>query len=986
MPDLADLFAAIGLERRSAPTAIIGHAALEVATGSGLPWLAIRAGEPAREARRLARRLASRGHIAGVAALDGSHRRLALAVAFGRAPTLEIRLRAPEPLALDCLGRLGAPQPGALAAAAYAADVLGAESVGTRFFREFRRLLERMEAALPQRTPTADRRALALLQLTRVLFLYFVQGKGWLDGRPDFLARQVDATLARRRHLGRSLLRPLFFGTLNRPPAERRRAAALFGAIPFLNGGLFEPHALERRWPADLPNAIWRSAFDDLFERFRFTAGGRAEHGAVAPEMLGRVFEGVMTPGARRASGTYYTPAPLVRRVLRAGAAALLARRLGCTGAAAEAHLDEHSAAAAAALRDVTVLDPAAGSGAFLLGALDLLTGLRTAHGERLTEARRAVLRRNLFGVDLSAAAVRLAELRLWLAVVADDPTTDPRAVEPLPNLDCLVRQGDSLHDPAGSGAAPAASPELASLRSRLVIASGAEKAALARSLRAAEANAAVTRLGAAERMLDRRIADCIAAAGAPTLFGQKKGLDRDARRLLRDLRARRRATRELIRRAARDGELPWFSYSVHFGDVLAAGGFDLVTGNPPWVRAEQLPREQRQRLAACFRWWRGGRDGRGYAHLPDLAVAFLERSFDLAAPNGAVALVVPAKLMSASWGAAARAALAHDVTLHVAADLIHDRAARFEATTYPMALVVTPGPPSAGHRLRTSLGTSSRRTTRQARLSGAPWVLTRTALERLRDRLVATHPSLGERFRCQLGVKTGANDLFVARAPDVEEELLRWAVRGRDLQPFVASPTLRLIWTHGADDRPRATLPPRATRHFAPHRRRLLARADHDGGAPWMLFRTGPALAPHRVVWADLARRLVAAPLTPPAAGALIPLNSCYVLVAPSSAIARTVAAWLNARPIGRLAAVGAVPAAGGARRYTARAVGALPLPAEACRDDELIRLAGRLANDPSQLALLQEELDDRVLAHLGVPAGERRALLAEDGTGNRR
>jgi hypothetical protein len=138
--------------------------------------------------------------------------------------------------------------------------------------------------------------------------------------------------------------------------------------------------------------------------------------------------------------------------------------------------------------------------------------------------------------------------------------------------------------------------------------------------------------------------------------------------------------------------------------------------------------------------------------------------------------------------------------------------------------------------------------------------------------------------------------------------------------------------------------------------------------------------------VWADLARRLVAAPLTGAEGAPLVPLNSCYVVAASTADTARMLAAWLNARPIGRLATVGAVPAAGGARRYTARTVGALPLPAAAREDPALVALATRLARDPSQREALQEELDDSVLAHLGVAAGDRRALLAPDGADHRR
>src|SRR4029079_12029364 len=162
--------------------------------------------------------------------------------------------------------------------------------------------------------------------------------------------------------------------------------------------------------------------------------------------------------------------------------------RLGCSEGRAERHLADRSAPARRALRTVTVLDPAVGSGAFLLGALEILTALG---GSRPTSARarRRVLQRCLFGVDLNPAAVRLTELRLWLAVIADDRSGDAESVEPLPNLDCLVRQGDSLLDPSGywpgrHAASRGEALSLARLRRELVATAGSNKRALARELR----------------------------------------------------------------------------------------------------------------------------------------------------------------------------------------------------------------------------------------------------------------------------------------------------------------------------------------------------------------------------------------------------------------------------------------------------------------------------------------------------------------------
>jgi len=917
-----------------------------------------------------------------VLALSRSARRLAVAIAFGDAPCLDCSLDDPDRLTLARLGRLGfAPAGGALALASRAADALGAEAVGRRFFRRFRSTLDALTLALPPTCPAADRHALALLQLTRVLFLYFVQSKGWLDGRPDFLARQVDRCLGRGRRLHRDLLRPLFFGTLNRPAAERSRAPRAFGRIPFLNGGLFEPHPLEGRWHADLPNAVWRDAFDSLFERFDFTADEAAQPGLVAPDMLGRVFEGVMEPGERRGSGTFYTPAALVRSLVHAGLVAVIAERLGCPEARAARYLADRDEPARRVLREVTVLDPAVGSGAFLLGALELLAEPE-AVDRAPASARRQVLRRSLFGVDQNATAVRLTELRLWLAVIADD-RAEADAVEPLPNLDCLVRQGDSLLDPAGRWPGGRNAPRreaqaLARLRRGLVSASGADKRALARELRRAEARAFAASLDGAEAALEQEIAQRLADARSPTLFGERRGLDHELEAELAWLRVERRAVRKARRRFRRDGALPWFHYESQFADVFERGGFDLVAGNPPWVRSEELPPELRERLAARFRWWHGGGGGGGrscFANRPDLSLAFVERAWELARPGGAVALLVPAKLATAAYGTRARHALAARATIRAAADLTGAPEAAFDATVYPLALVASKSPPPEDHRVRTSLrvptSPAAAGLPQRELAGGGPWILAPApVLAALRA--LAGHPRLDERFTCHLGVKTGANDVFLDPPDTVELELVRWAIRGRDVHPFRAARARRLLWPCDESGRPLTELPPGARAYLAQHLRRLCSRADDDGGPPWALFRTAAATAPHRVVWADLARRLTALPLVADPASSEIPLNTCYVLSTPDADTALRLAAWLNASWLRAAARLVASPAAGGFGRFSARVVGGLPLPDAALTDPALAEL-GRLGAEGREV---QREIDALTASHLALGSDAARAL----------
>ncbi|HEY6854218.1 MAG TPA: N-6 DNA methylase, partial [Gemmatimonadales bacterium] len=559
-------------------------------------------------ARLAAQRLATHAERGLACVLGDAPRRLVLggwrAIATGIAlRSVTVPRERPPGSALALLERL---RPGRdespLALGLRIGDALATETVGPRFFRAFRGVLDRFTAQLTV-PRAADRHALALTALTRVLFLYYVQAKGWLDGDARYLPHRLDAALTARRHFHRQILHPLCFGALNKPAADRGAAARALGRLPFLNGGLFSPTQLERRLgPAVWSNILWRDAFDDLFERFHFSVREAESAALVAPDMLGRVFEGVMDPGERRSSGSYYTPAEIVRDVVRAALEAVLVNRCALSPGAAERWVHYGVAPPSPPdLRSIAILDPAAGSGAFLLGALDELTALRCAAGETPRAAvRRSVLAESLYGVDVMPTAVRLAELRLWLALVADDDTAALAHVAPLPNLDGHIRAGDALLDPLtvaatlGGGRAligtRAEVRRLGAARRRLFHLAGPAKRTADIELRRAEAALARDLLQRAVTQLEAEIARLVARGKDRDLFGGRRGLDALDRGTLRRLRASRRELRDALRRLARDGETPFFAFETHFGDWRARGGFDAIVGNPPWVRGERLP------------------------------------------------------------------------------------------------------------------------------------------------------------------------------------------------------------------------------------------------------------------------------------------------------------------------------------------------------------------------------------------------------------
>jgi hypothetical protein len=951
--DLRDVFRALGyqaawetvppgpwLGSTEAAAAGVTAAAL-VARHDAFRVIALASPVPEAAARAAARRLAAGADRGLACAMGGTPRRIVLAAWHATAHgTLGLRLAPvtldrPGAAALATLERL-APEPGesALALSLRVGDVLASETVTVRFFRAFRSTLDRFTDSLPSPKSRADRHALALTALTRVLFLYFVQEHGWLDGDRRYLPRLFERTLARGHHFHRAALHPLCFGVLNRPAAGRSTRAQALGRLPFLNGGLFEPTPLERRsGPAVWGNASWRDAFDQVFERFHFTVREGDTEAHIAPDMLGRVFEGVMEPGERRASGSYYTPSALVRDLVRATLAAALVHRLGLARATAERWVYHGDPPAEPPdVSKLRVLDPAAGSGAFLLGALEELARLRVSAGEPDTAAlRRDIIAHSLYGVDLSSTAVRLAELRLWLTLVAQDPVTDPGAVAPLPNLDGHLRQGDALLDPytvaASLAGAAAAAPSLTreafiltDRRRALFSISGGAKREATRALARAEHDLAQALYDRALLALEARIREIAAHARSRDLFGRRQGLDAAQRLVLRRLRLARTELRTARRRLADEEGAPFFSVESHFGDHLAVGGFDIVLGNPPWVRGERLPARVREILAHRYPTWRPAAAGR-FAHLPDLSVAFYERALELAAPGGVVGMLVPAKLATAGYAEALRRRLAGATQLERVAPL-DDAAATFGAAVYPMALVTARRDPEPTASACCALGPDSPGPPLPQHLLQAPgpWILVPDAGAVAR-RLTRDCPAIRDRWNPSLGVKTGADAVFLV--PEAVPGA-RPAVRGRDLARWLATPRLFLLWPHDSIGRPLPKLEGPLALRLMPHLERLKRRTDYRGGPAWQLFRTKLALAPHRVLWRDLSRELTA--VVPPTE--VVPLNTVYGIVTRTADDAHALAALLNTSWCTALARLGADRARGGFRRFNARVVGSLPLP----------------------------------------------------------
>jgi len=576
--------------------------------------------------------------------------------------------------------------------------------------------------------------------------------------------------------------------------------------------------------------------------------------------------------------------------------------------------------------------------------------------------------------VDVNPTAVWLCELRLWLSTAIQDPELDPMKVVPLPNLDRNIRVGDSLA--GGSFRESSWIPQparIAAARARYTRAVGRRKLASARILDRLERGCAI---GALDREIERlgfERREMLGALRSPDLFGERRRPSLPMRTRLDELRQLSRSAHSARRALARGGALP-FSFATQFADVAATGGFDIVIGNPPWVRVHNVDDRAKDFLYREFvavresAWQRGAEAasaGRGFAAQVDLAALFAERAVTLVREGGTIALLVPAKLWRSLAGGGIRSHLLEETNIVELHDLT-ESPQLFDAAVYPSILVarrtcseVDAHPADTiravvHHRKSVIHWTLDGRCLPFDTTPGSPWLIlppeVRAAFNRVRDAGVSMAESAVG--RPLLGVKTGCNEAFVVRlsaeqpqrtlenAHDVasvesadtiglvEHQLLRPLHRGETIRPWKLGPSPeKIIWTHGAHG-PLPQLPPRTLEWLGSWKRELERRSDVRGRAPWWtIFRTDSATtASPRVAWSDFGRSPRAAVLA--AGDSTVLLNSCYVAHCNDLTDAFTLAALLNSPVIASWLNALAEPARGGYHRYLGWTVALMPVP----------------------------------------------------------
>ena len=867
-----------------------------------------------------------------------------------------------------------------------------------RFFEDFRGQRAVVAEAWQGIAPrcAAERNQLALLLLSRLMFLYFLQRRGFLAGQQDYFCAllRTHFSTTRRYTFYRGVLRPLFFGVLNRRPEKRTQRAAALGALPYLNGGLFERHHHERRFPSlDLGDDVLRGVFEHLLERYRFTANEGTHDLAVDPEMLGRVFEGLMEDSTRQSTGTFYTPASVVQRMVKS---------------ALSAHLSAYAIPQRAqVLREVRVLDPACGSGAFLLSALSEIA-LRRSAGEKsgASSIKQEIVARNLHGVDLQSDAAMLCALRLWLCLIPEKPA---EAIQPLPNLDRRIRQGDALLDPLDLAAETVASAEVRSARRslqplvlRYTTCDPDERQAVHRLVARRERQLAHAWVGALQQRMQHETRELRAQANARDLFGETPADALLARSQLRAVETRTVELKRLNRALRENGTQPFFSFNVHFADAEKYG-FDIILCNPPWVRSHNWPKNLtpviRKRFHVC-------RDG-GQV---DLALVFLERAIRLLAYGGTLAIILPAKFLRSASAGAARQLLLSQIEILSIEDHSLDQRSIFSADAFAAILIARRKTDAVAAPLTVSM---IRRKTAPLNFAMAQdelsfdksdarslWLLTPAAVRSAMQQMLTSGTLVARQFRIRRGTVTGANAVMVVTSADgkignlaaikseggfealIEDDVLRPLVRGSDIAAWHAAPHDKLIFCH--DDVTGAYQPPpRRTRLFLSQHKEALASSEARGCFGGLQHIDADTLSV-KLAWHDLASNLNAVVLPARASclgtmRPLIPLNTVY-FIATDEDTAHLLAACFNSLPVRVFARAIAERAKDAHFRFFACTVGQLPLPRDLRGANALAEISREAHSSGGIGADAQSELDSVVARLFDLSSAQFSALRRFD------
>jgi adenine-specific DNA-methyltransferase len=489
-------------------------------------------------------------------------------------------------------------------------------------------------------------RDFAKVLLGRIVFLHFVQKKGWLgasdtdftDGDKNFMLNLWNQT-GKDESFYIAWLSSLFFGALNkegRPGQAFTMPAGNSVCVPFLGGGLFEK---DRNEPEVItfPPQLFDNLFN-FFGEYNFTIDENDPYEnevGIDPEMLGHIFENLLEDNKDK--GAFYTPKPIVKYMCRESLIQYLLTQLEQngvveSGSEAQKALEEklsnfvkkyeagdliaYDNLLAKALHTIKVCDPAIGSGAFPMGILNemvmLINVLHQASPDVVEQTwqmdnwqpatvKKHIIQNSIYGVDIEKGAVDIARLRFWLSLVLDEEK--PSA---LPSLDYKIVVGNSLVSKLGDDiididwtlnqkSSDLFGEELAKEKKELLkklisnqrkfYTALGEKKELAAKIRNLKIDLLINQLGL---MIDKQ--NFIVEPKVEDYRNKPKAkFTEDYKRYLQCMGWQQQIEKLKSLKSKPDIPLEFFDWKLDFPEVMneqvaEQSGFDVVIGNPPYV------------------------------------------------------------------------------------------------------------------------------------------------------------------------------------------------------------------------------------------------------------------------------------------------------------------------------------------------------------------------------------------------------------------
>lgn len=587
-------------------------------------------------------------------------------------------------------------------------DAFSVERLNKEFFNGYKAQYKKFVDTLSDTKPHRD---YVKKLLGRLVFLQFLQKKGWMGvpasntiwegGDKKFLSNLVERHIDNDRLLS-DVFEPLFFGILNTKPEERETSfinknwdiqlLEEFSGIPYLNGGLFEADDVDKQ-PIDFSYTHFKDLMD-FFSQYNFTIDENdpddSEVG-IDPEMLGHIFENLLEDNKDK--GAFYTPKEIVQYMCRQSVIQYLkthepsdqyadAIEQLINDGVVSPILQSKSIATRfiQLLKEVKVCDPAIGSGAFPMGilyvlyhAIHHLHSHAEPHGNfDSTQTKRNIIQNNIFGVDIEQGAVDIARLRFWLALVvdADNP-------QPLPNLDYKITCGNSLLSrypidapienvfvEYNKGKKEDEKMSLAKYKELVSDYTNTSNHQTKELFRKTIENIKCAFKTELSKQFKERLAKLrgkVIMLEAPTLFGERTKAEKaELKKLKEKLNILEKEQEDIQTNKLYVDAFEWrFEFPQLLDDNGVFTGFDIVIGNPPYLRiqgirdtnpafAEELVKKYHSATGSF-----------------DLYATFAERGLQVIRQSGIVNYIMPDKWTNAAFGKGLREVVSEQRAAH---------------------------------------------------------------------------------------------------------------------------------------------------------------------------------------------------------------------------------------------------------------------------------------------------------------------------------